>query len=87
MENMKRCSKCGETKPLSAFYRDRNLKDGHACYCKTCSAARHRAWRLANLERLSAYQRDYCARRRAEKAEHEQQHGELVAASLKEVKA
>lgn len=33
---MKICSDCGETKPLSAFVRDKYAKDGHRNYCKAC---------------------------------------------------
>jgi len=32
----KRCSKCGEVKPLSAFYRDRKKKDGRRSDCTEC---------------------------------------------------
>lgn len=32
----KPCGRCGETKPLSEFYRDAKRKDGHAYACKPC---------------------------------------------------
>lgn len=32
----KRCTKCGETKPATEFYRDRKRADGLFIYCKAC---------------------------------------------------
>lgn len=36
MEDCKNCTKCGEKKPLNAFYRDRCCKDGRQRWCKAC---------------------------------------------------
>lgn len=33
---MKKCSVCGELKPLSEFAINKTKKDGHACDCKSC---------------------------------------------------
>jgi len=33
----KRCSKCGEVKPLDDFYRQSRSKDKHGAYCKSCA--------------------------------------------------
>lgn len=30
------CSKCGETKPLTDFYKDKKASDGHQSWCKRC---------------------------------------------------
>ena len=32
----KTCSKCGETKPLTDFYKDKSASDGHQSWCKRC---------------------------------------------------
>jgi len=48
---MKRCSRCGETKPYSEFHKY-NRGDGHQAWCKTCRKAydyeynrrNHRRW-------------------------------------------
>jgi hypothetical protein len=34
---MKKCSKCGELKLVSEFYRDKSYKDGYRRQCKECS--------------------------------------------------
>lgn len=39
---VKRCSKCGEEKPLDAFNKERNGKYGRRGECKACQAAKTR---------------------------------------------
>lgn len=39
MEETKKCSRCGEVKPLSAFALDGTSKDGHQAICKVCHSA------------------------------------------------
>jgi hypothetical protein len=66
---VKRCRKCGETKPLAEFYAMAGMADGHRNECIDCSTAyraqryradpesakaRVRAWRQANPERYRA---------------------------------
>ena len=51
MSNAKYCSKCGETKPVTAFGRYRSAKDGLQWWCKECqkdSSRSRRASRKAN---------------------------------------
>ena len=36
MCNTKQCNKCGETKPLTDFYKHKGMKDGHLNTCKVC---------------------------------------------------
>jgi hypothetical protein len=45
--SMKQCPKCGQTKPFSDFYRDRNSKTGYRSHCKSCIAAAYQAAKLA----------------------------------------
>lgn len=39
MTATKRCTKCGETKPLAEYHRDASTSDGHARWCKACVRA------------------------------------------------
>lgn len=43
--SLKRCSKCGEEKPTSGFYRHPETKDGLNSWCKDCTASRWQDWR------------------------------------------
>jgi len=36
----RRCAKCGETKPLSQFHKNRYSKGGHHAYCKQCRSVK-----------------------------------------------
>jgi hypothetical protein len=48
---MKRCTRCGEQKPLAAFRHDRSRKDGGYSQCRACE----KEWRTAKAEHLKAY--------------------------------
>ena len=50
-EKQKACSKCGATKPLDAFSVNKKSPTGRGNVCKSCTAERSRAWRLANPEK------------------------------------
>ena len=50
----KKCSKCGEIKPLDEFHRRNSSKDRLRCHCKLCQQAANKAWREANKERTCA---------------------------------
>jgi hypothetical protein len=45
---MKRCTKCGEYKPLAAFYTQPGNTDGHAGDCKECRKRYMKHRRLTN---------------------------------------
>lgn len=36
MTDIKRCSRCGETKPLGQFSNNRKFRDGHQYWCRDC---------------------------------------------------
>ena len=50
----KACTVCRETKPLSAFHKDKTQKDGHRGCCGKCACARQRVYRKANAEKNRA---------------------------------
>jgi 5-methylcytosine-specific restriction endonuclease McrA len=47
----KKCTKCGEEKPLSEFYKRADAKDGLSHWCKPCIDAQRRANAALNVER------------------------------------
>lgn len=60
---LKSCSKCKQSKPLSAFYKDRTRTDGYEYVCKDCrtpgNSARSRAYQLAHPEKARAHAQRY----------------------------
>jgi hypothetical protein len=56
---LKQCTTCKEHKALDLFYNDKRYKDGKQTYCKSCHAARKRAWAKANPEKVAAKNRAY----------------------------
>ena len=58
----KQCTRCGETKDVSEFYKKRVLKSGKIQYnsqCKTCRNEYQRAYCDKNIETLRDYRRKY----------------------------
>lgn len=51
VSEVKTCSKCGETKPVTEFHRWGNKLQG---YCKVCTALTSMKWVAANRERRAA---------------------------------
>jgi 5-methylcytosine-specific restriction endonuclease McrA len=57
---MKRCSRCGETKPHSEFHKQKRSRDGLQSYCRECTKAYAKAHYEANAEQIKAKNRAYC---------------------------
>lgn len=71
--NIKKCNDCGETKPVTDFGKEAKCPDGLRPYCRSCvrirnkrtganrDAAKDRAYRTANKERVAQWNRDWRA--------------------------
>lgn len=58
-DDMKCCSKCGERKPRSEFYRLKRATDGLNYWCKGCALKANRAYREANPGYYRKYMQEY----------------------------
>lgn len=52
---MKVCKGCETVKPLTDFYRNTQMADGHLSWCKPCFMARHRDAKSRRQRLLLAY--------------------------------
>ena len=57
----KRCTKCGEMKPLDAFYAERRVSDGRMAACRSCMDDYSKSYQLAHPEKGRARQARYGA--------------------------
>ena len=55
----KTCSKCGQFKELSAFYRNKRAKDGYSYQCKECKSNYNKKYWEDNKEALKEYGKEY----------------------------
>jgi hypothetical protein len=53
---LKKCFKCGETKPLDEFYRHKMMTDGHLGKCKECTKADVHANYINNPDKRREYE-------------------------------
>ena len=60
----KKCSRCGEVKPISDFNKRKSRKDGLQSYCKQCKKAMNAEWRAKH----PTYDAEYCAKNKEKKA-------------------
>ncbi|ANP74531.1 HNH endonuclease [Cryobacterium arcticum] len=67
----KSCTKCGESKSLDAYSKNRQRKDGHESQCKACRSAAFAAWRLLNMDKRREDQKAWYAANPGAKAQHD----------------
>ena len=67
------CSKCGDTKPVAGYHKDRGAKDGHYSQCKKCALEakrvdyiKHCDERKAKAKAYHEKNRDACLQRQSE---------------------
>lgn len=58
-QETKKCSKCGEVKPLSEFHRFKHSKDGHKPKCKPCNTAEANKYASNHKEECSSKKMDW----------------------------
>lgn len=63
-EPMKRCTQCGEAKPLSDFHRHKREKDGYQPWCRLCRLAAKHEQRDHYREYNTRYVREMRARQK-----------------------
>ena len=66
-ETTKRCFKCGETRPLSYFYKHPRMADGHVNKCKECNKKDVRENYQTNNDYYSQYDKDRLADKSSER--------------------
>jgi len=69
---MKTCFKCGKEKPLSEFYKHKQMSDGHLGKCKQCAKSDVTKHRKENIVKIREYDRcrDSMPHRKAKRKEY-----------------
>ena len=60
------CFKCGQAKPLTAFYKHKKMADGHLNKCIDCAKKDVAEHRVINIEKIRKYDRERGCRQSAE---------------------
>jgi hypothetical protein len=71
---MKKCTKCGETKPLAEFHKNKNGKNGRRSDCKACSLLRVRRHQQENEAHYKKYRKQYYQENEAHLKKYQKQY-------------
>jgi len=77
-EGYKRCSTCGEVKPVEEYYKDRYGKDGLRGYCKTCASERRKKYYYKNKDRMREHMKEYRKENKDRKREYDKKYFKCV---------
>ena len=72
---MKRCAKCGQTKPVSEYHRDTRGDDRLIAQCKACRSEHDREYRKANSEEIRRRDRERYEAHKEERRESARKYG------------
>lgn len=75
---VKRCPKCGETKSVDGFHRNRSQHDWLDSQCKDCRRDYNRTYRKAHREEQRAYDRAYNEEHREERRAYSRERHALL---------
>ena len=72
----KTCTKCGESKPLDEYHKQKSARDGRQARCKECAIRGVAEWYTANRDRALEKMAEYRARPevKARRAEYHAEH-------------
>jgi len=73
-QTLKRCTKCGEEKPLKEFHKAKSHKDGFQCHCKRCINKYTKKYYTTRKEELKGYGEKYYAIHSEERREYQRKY-------------
>ncbi len=62
LKTNKKCSYCGEIKPLSEFYKNKRQNDGYHFYCKDCAKDKRKKEYKKNKKEIRKRQKEYTSK-------------------------
>ena len=81
----KKCSKCGEVKPINEFYKQKSCKDGLNSYCKCCMNKKVEEWRKKHPKERIKHQKKYINKYKKKYSEYQKKYKkEHIVALLKD---
>ena len=74
VDGLKECTKCGETKPVSEYYKNKRCSDGLESHCRSCRKIYEKKHYQNNKERLRKNAKEYYEANKERKLEYRRQH-------------